>query len=94
LAPIPIPVPPMLKIRSVLSVSLGTVFGFFIINMFGSVIGEEALRYITPFKYFETGYIIKNGSYEVQFVILSLAFVIAATAASYIIYSRKDIHAV
>lgn len=82
------------KIKSVISVSLGTVFGFFVINMFGSVLGEEALKYITPFKYFDAGHIIKNGRYEIQFVILSLVIVIAAITASYIIYSKKDIHAV
>jgi ABC-2 type transport system permease protein len=84
----------VLKIRSVIAVSLSTVFGFFIINMFGSVIGDEALRYITPFKYFETGYIIKNSAYEMPYVIVSIVFVIAAIGASYLIYSKRDIHAV
>ncbi len=82
------------KIRSVIGVSLGVVFSFFIINMFGSIIGDEALRYITPFKYFDTAYIIKNSGYETQFVIIGIVFVAAATIASYIIYMKKDIHAV
>ena len=82
------------RIRSVISVSLGTVFGFFIINMFDSVIGDKALRYITPFKYYDIPYIIQNGSYEVQFVILEVVIVTAAIALSYMIYSKKDIHAV
>lgn len=82
------------KIRSVIGVSLGVVFGFFIINMFGSIIGDKALRYITPFKYFDTVYIIKNSSYEMQFLVIGIIFVIIATLASYIIYMKKDIHAV
>lgn len=82
------------KIRSVIAVSLGTVFGFFIINMFGSVIGDEALKYITPFKYFDTAYIMKNSAYEMQYMIIGAVFVIATIGASYLIYSRRDIHAV
>jgi ABC-2 type transport system permease protein len=82
------------KIRSVIAVSLGTVFGFFIINMFGSVIGDEALKYITPFKYFDTAYIIKNSAYEMPYMIIGAVFVAAAIGASYLIYSRRDIHAV
>lgn len=82
------------KIKSVLAVSVGTVFGFFILNMFSSIIGDDALRYVTPFRYFDTAYIIKNSGYEFQFLVISAVFVVMAIAASYIIYTKKDIHAV
>jgi ABC-2 type transport system permease protein len=82
------------KIKSVLPVSLGTVFAFFFISMFGSSIGDNNLRYITPFKYFDSTYIVKNASYETSFIILEVVLIIIAVAASYIIYSKKDINAV
>lgn len=82
------------KIRSVIAVSVGTVFGFFIVNMFSSIIGDDALRYITPFRYFDTAYIMKNSGYEVEFLVIGLIFVVLAIAASYLIYIKKDIHAV
>jgi len=82
------------KIKSVIPVSLGTVFGFFIAGMLASTIGDEAVRYITPFKYFDTNYIIKNSSYEATFIIVEIVFIIAAITASYIVYCKKDIHAV
>lgn len=82
------------KIKSVVSISLSTVFVFFIINMFGSVIGEDKVRYITPFKYFDPQYIIKNSSYESQFIVVGLLFVIVSIFASYFVYLKKDIHAV
>lgn len=81
------------KIKSVISVSLSTVFGFFIINMFDSVVGDKAIRYITPYKYFDSAYIIKNASYETSFVVVGIVFVIAAIGASYLVYAKKDIHA-
>lgn len=82
------------KIKSVLPISLGTVFGFFILNMFGSVLGEEAIRYLTPFKYYDTAYIMKHAGYETSFIIIEIIFITAAIFASYVIYSKKDIHAV
>jgi ABC-2 type transport system permease protein len=81
------------KIKSVISISLSVVFGFFIAGMLGAVIGEDKVRYITPFKYFDTKYIIDKGSYETQFVILSVVLIVLAIAAGYAIYTRKDIHA-
>ncbi len=82
------------KIKSVISVSVGTVFGFFILNMLDSILGEKVIRYLTPFKYFDTVYILKNASYETPYLIIGAVFVVAAVAASYAVYSRKDVHAV
>lgn len=82
------------KIKSVISVSLSTVFGFFIVGMLGSIIGDKAVRYITPFKYFDLEYIVKNAAYETSFVVVAVIFVISAIAASYFVYIKKDIHAV
>lgn len=82
------------KIKAVLPVSLSIVFGFFIVNMFGSVIGEKAIRYLTPFKYYDTSYIINHGTYEGQFVVIEIIFIVITMMASYIIYAKKDIHAV
>lgn len=82
------------KIKSVLSISLSLVFGLYIIGTMGEVIGEKTARYISPFRYFDAYYIINNSSYEASFVITGAIFVIAAIAASFVIYVKKDIHAV
>lgn len=82
------------KIKSVLPVSLGTVFGFFFIGMFGSAIGDNNLRYITPFKFYDPAYIIKNASYETSFIILEVGLITLAIIASYVIYVKKDIDSV
>ncbi|SFE48205.1 ABC-2 type transport system permease protein [Bacillus sp. OV194] len=81
------------RIRSVLPLSLGTVFAFFILSMFGSVIGDKAIRYITPFKYFDLSYIMKHSSYEPVYISIGAAVVMVAIAASYVLFTKKDIHA-
>ncbi|MFJ5717103.1 ABC transporter permease subunit [Neobacillus sp. NPDC093127] len=82
------------KIKSVLTVSLATVFGFYFLGMLSGTSGEEAKRYLSPFKYFETAYILKNKGFEASFLVTGAIIIILAIAASYLVYAKKDIHAV
>lgn len=82
------------KIKSVLAISLAVVFTFYFISFLSSKAGDDMIRYITPFKYFDPAYIIENSSYEIQFVITAVVFIVGSITASYIIYCKKDIHAV
>ncbi len=82
------------KIKSVLPISLATVFVFYFISFLSSTDSDDIIRYITPFKYFDPAYIIKNGSYETPFIIISLMIIFVTIVASYVIYDKKDIHTV
>jgi ABC-2 type transport system permease protein len=83
------------KIKSVLPISLGVVFGLYMIGVFVAAGKDtDAVRYISPFKYFDVIYIIKNASYETSFVATSAVIIVISIVTSYMIYIRKDIHAV
>lgn len=82
------------KIKSVITVSLGIVFTFFVIGMLSSTSGDEGKRYLSPFKYFDTAYLIKHSSYEFSYIFVGALIVITCIVASYIVYTKKDIHAV
>ncbi|MHC0035449.1 ABC transporter permease subunit [Pseudoneobacillus sp. C159] len=82
------------KLKSVLTISLGTVFTFFIIAMISSATGDDAKRFLSPFKYFEHRYIIEHGSYETSFLLTSAGFILVAILGSYYIYKNKDVHTV
>ncbi|MFZ7101741.1 MAG: ABC transporter permease subunit [Peptococcaceae bacterium] len=82
------------KLKAVLPISLGTVFAFFMIGALAATTGDDALRYITPFKYFEVNYIAQHAGYETSFIVAALSFITAALTASYFIYNKKDIPAV
>ncbi|GAA0177591.1 ABC transporter permease subunit [Clostridium sediminicola] len=81
----------MKRIKSVLSISLGVVFALYIINWVASSIDDVKIKYITPFGYFDSSYIIANGTYEVSFIIVSVAIIVVSIVASYILYAKKDI---
>jgi ABC-2 type transport system permease protein len=82
------------KIKSVLPISLGVVFGFYLIGAIFVTSSSDWVRFISPFKYFDISYIIKNSGYEAPYLITGAVIVVAAIAASYFLYARKDIHAV
>ncbi len=82
------------KIKSVLSISLGVVFGFYAIAAFIATTPDDPVRYLTPFKYFDTAYIMQNGKYETSFLITSILWVTVAIGVSYYVYNKKNVHAV
>lgn len=82
------------KLKSVLPISLGLVFGLYMIGALLVTDKEDAVRYVIPFKYYDTIHIIKNASYETTYLVLSAVIIAITVIASYIIYNRKDIHAV
>lgn len=82
------------KLRTVLPLSLGIVFGFYIINLLNETLGEEKLTYFTPFAYFKPQEIIDTGSYNTKYLVLCGALIIMFTLGAYVIYSKKDIPSV
>lgn len=83
------------KIKSVLPISLGVVIGLY---MIGAVLAtgkdNDLARFLSPFKYFDITYIIKNATYEPRYIICSIIIIVVAVVSTYIIYIKKDIHAV
>lgn len=52
----------------------------------------DFLKYITPFKYFETNNILQKGSLDVVFLLISLGIIAAATAGIFVFYPKRDLH--
>jgi len=82
------------KIKSVLPISLGLVFMFYTLSAFAVSSPDDKLRYITPFQYFKTDYILAEGRFETAYLITAAIIVTTAVAGSFILYNRRDIHAV
>lgn len=80
------------KLKPVLPISLGVVFGLY---MIGALIAagkkDDAARFISPFQYFDLSYIIKNTAYEVSYLVAGAVIVVAAIFVSYVIFNRKDL---
>jgi ABC-2 type transport system permease protein len=81
------------KIKSSITVALPAVFVFFFTGVIAAIIGDDKLYYLTPFKYYNTDYIIANSAYETKFLIIEAVFVVIALIVSYIMFINKDIKA-
>jgi ABC-2 type transport system permease protein len=79
------------KVKSAITVSLPVVFGLFIFGTLGAILGNDNVRYFSPFKFFDTNYVINNNGYETKFLLIEAAFVLVAIIVTYIIYLRKDV---
>lgn len=79
------------RVRSVTPFSMGLVFGLYILNAFGGMIGEKSLEILTPFKHFDPNYIIKNAAWDLPLVLISVAIIVVSVPASYVLYSKRNI---
>jgi ABC-2 type transport system permease protein len=83
------------KLKNVLPLSLGFSFGFYMIGaLFATGENSDVERYFSPFRYFDTSYIVNNSSYELPYVIAGTVITVVSVITAYIIYSRKDIYSV
>jgi ABC-2 type transport system permease protein len=78
------------KIKTVLPVALGIVFGFYVLQMLNQSLTDSNLAYITPFAYFDTSKIIATGAYDSTYLIIDIIIVLGFMALTYIIYNKKD----
>lgn len=79
------------RIKSVIAVSLPTVFGFYIVGLFDMLVGEEKIKYMTPFKSFNVNMLTTGGEYEPGMLVYVTVLSIAALIASFVVYQKKDI---
>jgi ABC-2 type transport system permease protein len=82
------------KIKSAAAIAIGALLlSEIIYSIFKPIIGENAVRYLIPIKYFKSEYIIKNASYEATFVLITIILIVVSVAANYVVYYKKDVHA-
>ncbi len=81
------------KIKSVIAVSLPTVFAFFIVGTIGDILDNNTLRYISLFRFYDTNYIIKNARLDGTFLVAEAVLIVIVVAVTYAIYVKKDVRA-
>jgi ABC-2 type transport system permease protein len=79
------------RVRNVLPLSMALVFGLYILNAFGNMIGEKSLEILSPFQHFAPSYIIKHAAWDWPLVMISVAAILISVAVSYILYARRNI---
>ena len=82
------------KIRSVSGIATAFGFSAFIISALQGILKEEALRYISPLKYFNPESVFQTGSYETKYALTGAVVFLLCLIISYVKFCRSDAHAV
>lgn len=82
------------KVRSVIAVALPAVFGFYVLGLFDTIVGEDKIKYLTPFKFFDISDLAAGGSYTTESLVYLAAIMVVFITAGFIIYRKRDIHSV
>jgi len=80
------------RVRNVTPYSMALVFGMYVLNAFGNMLGEDTFELLSPFRHFEPSYITSNGAYD-PLILLSLVITVVSIAGSYLLYARRNIAA-
>lgn len=80
------------KLKSVLTFSLALAFGTYTLNAIRSIIGGKLLGYFSPFYYFEAGYILEHGKYDIPMLVLSSSIILVSLITTYVLYMKRDIY--
>ncbi len=81
------------KVKATAPLGLGLSFGFFLVAVFALIVGDDSVRWLTPFRYIDYKKIVTDGAYDMWHVAFGLTLITIFTAACYLIYTRRDVPA-
>lgn len=80
------------RARAIMSAAIGVVLLFYVLSMFININQElDALKYLTPFAYFDAQNMLHSGSIDFVYVILSVGIAAVCFFCSMAIFQRKDL---
>jgi ABC-2 type transport system permease protein len=83
----------MKQYRRVSSVAVSLLLGTYFLSIISGLNRNlEFLKYLSPFKYFDAGVLLREARLDWAFVSLSLAIILASMVGAYITYARRDLY--
>lgn len=83
-----------LRLRSVLPVSMGAVFGFYILYLLNQTLEDAKLSAISPFGYLSLSHIHLTGQYDEGYLTLLIGWTAAFTVGAVLVFQRRDVPSV
>lgn len=75
------------------NISVGILMITFLISSLISMVDSvDFLKFITPFQYFETSYILNEMSLEPIYIVLSIFIIVAGIGGTFILYPKRDLY--
>ena len=82
------------KVRTVSGTAMAVAFGGFLLTALQSILKEEALRYLSPYQYFDAALAFETGHFETAMAVTASLLTVALLAAAFVKYRTGQTHAV
>ena len=74
-------------------ISAAILMLLYMVSVISSISNKlENLKYLTPFKYFESAKLLANGEFELKYLLITLGIIVVSMAGTFIIYPKRDLH--
>jgi ABC-2 type transport system permease protein len=83
----------MKRYKRASSVAVSLLLGTYFLSVISSLNKNlEFLKYLSPFKYFDAGVLLRESRIDLAFVGLSLAIILVSMVGAYLTYARRDLY--
>jgi len=83
----------MKQYRRASSIAVSLLLGTYFLSIISGLSKDlEFLNYLSPFKYLDAGLLLRESRFDVTFVLLSLAIIVASMVGAYLTYTRRDLY--
>jgi ABC-2 type transport system permease protein len=83
----------MKQYRRAGSVAVSLLLGTYFLSVLSGLNENlDFLKYLTPFKYFDAGFLLRESRFDLLYVGLSAGIVLASMVAAYLTYAKRDLY--
>lgn len=82
------------NIKTPLIVALGIAFFTYAFGAFARIVGNKLVSYLSPYTYFNGGYIREFNSYDLKYMLVLFVVTTVTILVSYKVFAKKDIFTV
>lgn len=81
------------RLKSTVPPALGISFGLFLLALFALIVGDDNVRWMTPFRFIDYKKIVTDSTYDAAHIMYAAALIVIFAGISYVIYTRRDVPA-
>jgi ABC-2 type transport system permease protein len=83
----------MKQYRRAGSVAVSLLLGTYFLSIVSGLNKNlDFVKYLSPFKYFDAGILLRESRMDLTFLLLSLAIILASMVGAYVTYARRDLY--
>ena len=83
----------MKQYRRASSVAIALILGTYFLSIISGLHENlEFLKYLSPFKYFDAGILLRESKFDLTFLAISIGIILLSMVGAYLTYSKRDLY--